>query len=873
MTTTHAAGTSGRNPSFARRMVAAASFVLALAATGGAAQAASPPAGTPIGNQATATYLDATSTSRTVTSNLVTTIVQQVASFTLTADGARTSAPGGQAVFPHTLTNTGNGTDTFPLTLVNLGGDDFDLTGLSIYADADGNGIPDNFTPVTTTGPLAAGGTFRFVVVGNVPGTQLAADVARARISAASTFDGTQTAFNTDVVTVTGNAVIAVTKAISQSSGASPSGPYTYTLTYTNSGNSTATNVTLSDALPAGLTYVGNSGRWSTTGATVLTDANNADAQGTAPNTVIYDFGVTAAGTVTAKINRVAPGSSGTVTFQVNVNTGLAPQVINNLATFTYNDGVSNVGPFNTNQASFTVTASAALTFTGQTVASALQGGTVAFTNTLTNTGNSSDVFDIVVGASTFPAGSSYTLYKSDGVTPLTDSNANGVPDTGPLAAGASTSVILKVTLPPSATGGPYNVSKTATSANDPTKSATASDVLTAIVSNTVDLTNTSALPGAPGAGAGPEAAAVVTTATNPNATVRFTLYVNNTSTQSDDYDLTASTVSSFASLTLPAGWTATFKDAGNGVITNTGSIAAGGNKLVYVDVTVPAGYAAGQVEIYFRTKSPNTGALDRIHDAVSVNVVRSLTLVPNNSAQVAPGGTVVYSHLLVNAGNVVEGTGTGSFTSITAGNDQAGWTAGVFYDSNGNGVFDAGDAPLTDLSGQGGIAPGATVRVFVQVFSPAGAPLGQVNTTSVTVHTTNGSYVVAPPSDAIATDVSTVINGQLQLVKHQALDANCDGVEDGPFGVLNITAGAIPGACLRYELVVTNVGTSSVSNVLVSDATPANTTYSSAAAATTTQGSIVTPANGATGTITASVGTLAPGQSVTIHFGVRINP
>ncbi|HEX5632849.1 MAG TPA: hypothetical protein VFX50_06455, partial [Gemmatimonadales bacterium] len=49
---------------------------------------AAPPAGTSIGNQATASYLDATSTPRTATSNLVTTIVQQVASFTLTADGS-----------------------------------------------------------------------------------------------------------------------------------------------------------------------------------------------------------------------------------------------------------------------------------------------------------------------------------------------------------------------------------------------------------------------------------------------------------------------------------------------------------------------------------------------------------------------------------------------------------------------------------------------------------------------------------------------------------------------------------------------------------------------------------------------------------------
>ena len=72
----------------------------------------------------------------------------------------------------------------------------------------------------------------------------------------------------------------------------------------------------------------------------------------------------------TARIARIAPGASGTVTFQVNVNSGLTPQTINNFASYVYNDGVSNVGPFTTNLAPFTVDASASLTFTGQTIAS-----------------------------------------------------------------------------------------------------------------------------------------------------------------------------------------------------------------------------------------------------------------------------------------------------------------------------------------------------------------------------------------------------------------------------------------------------------------------------------------------------------------------
>lgn len=855
-----------------RRVTAVGLVMLACTALSGRA-AAAPPAGTTIGNQATASYLDATSTPRTATSNLVTTIVQQVASLTLTADGNAVVAPGGQATFPHTLTNTGNGTDDFALVPANLGGDDFDLAGLVLYADANGDGVPDNFTPVVATGPLAAGAQFRFVVVGGVPGVQTAGDVAQATITATSVFDGGQTAFNTDVVNVSGNAVLNVTKAISSPSGPSPSGPYTYTISYTNTGNATATSVIITDPIPVGMTYVPGSARWSVTGATVLTDASNADAQGTAPNTIVYDFGVSLPGQVAAQINQIPSGASGTLTFQVNVNGGLAPQTITNVASVEYDDGAGLIGPFNTNGAPFQVLQAASLTFTGQTIPSALQGSTVAFTNTLTNTGNGTDAFDITLGGSTFPAGASYALFQSDGVTPLNDTNGNGTPDSGPLGAGASTAIVLRVTLPPGATGGPYQVDKTATSIADPGQSAVATDVLTAIVTSTVDLTNDAPLPGAPGAGPGPEAGAIVTNATDPGTTTRFTLYVNNTSGVSDNYDLAASTDASFGALTLPAGWSVVFRNAANAVIANTGNVVAGGNVLVYADVTVPAGATPATVDLYFRSLSPVSGASDRIHDAVTVSPVRALTLVPNNAGSVAPGGAITYTHLLSNTGNVLEGDGVGSVVALTATDNQAGWSTVMYVDSNNNGILDGPDVAIADLSSIGGLAPGTSVRLFARVFSPAGAPVGQVNLTTVTATTTNVGYTAAVPAPVSATDNTTVLNGQLQVVKRQVLDGNCDGIPDGAYGTANITTGAVPGACLRYEITVTNVGTASVTNVVVDDATPANTTYSNAVPASTTAGTITTPANGATGTISANVGTLAPGDTVVITFGVLIDP
>jgi uncharacterized repeat protein (TIGR01451 family) len=705
-----------------------------------------------------------------------------------------------------------------------------------------------------------------------VPGVQVGGDVAQMRITATSTFDNLQTAFNTDQVNVSGNAVLAMTKSINQPSGPSPSGPWRYTLAYQNNGNSAATDVRVTDVVPAGMTFAANSARWSVTGATVLTDADSTDWQVSGGDSVrfVYDGGT---GTLTAIFRRVNPGNAGSLTFDINVNAGLPPQVINNTARFAYFDGAANAGPFFTNAAPFTVTQNVSLTFLGETVASALQGSTVVFSNVLTNTGNGTDTFDITWGGSTFPPGSVITLYQSNGVNILTDSNFNGTPDTGPLAPGASYTVVARVQLPANATGGPFQFQKTATSASNPGVTAVATDVLTTITANTVDLTNNAPLPGGLGAGPGPEVAYVVRDTTSPGGTVRFTLYLNNTSAQADLFNLTASTDPTFAALSLPAGWTVTFRDAGNTPIASAVPVAAGGNVLVYADVAVPAGFAALDVDVYFRALSPNTGASDRIHDQVGVNAQRRLTFVPNNSAQVIPGGFVVYTHFLSNTGNVMEGDAIGSIVTLVPAETQAGWNSAVYWDRNNNGAFDAADTTVADLSVMGGLNPGQTVRLFVRVSAPAGAPFGQVNVTTVTAAALNVFYTDTAPS-ALVTDVTTVINGQIQITKTQAIDAACDGTADGAYVNTNLTTGAIPGACIRYEITVTNTGSTAVNNVVVTDATPANTTYSAAIAAFTSQGTVTSePLGGTVGSIVVDVGLLAPGATATIRFGVRIDP
>src|SRR5258708_13865501 len=124
-----------------------------------------------------------------------------------------------------------------------------------------------------------------------------------------------------------------------------------------------------------------------------------------------------------------------------------------------------------------------------------------------------------------------------------------------------------------------------------------------------------------------------------------------------------------------------------------------GAAKLVYGVCTVPADYAVGAPAVYFQSKSPTSGALDQIHDQVTVNIIHNVTLTPNGNNQVFPGGSVVYTHSLTNNGNVSEAI---TFTNPITADSQPGWSSVMYQDTNINGVLDAADqavSPPTTLT------------------------------------------------------------------------------------------------------------------------------------------------------------------------------
>lgn len=879
----------------------------AFAASSPGTASAAPAAGTVIGNQATATYNDAGGTPRTATSNLVQTTVSQVKSFTFVADGARTAAAGQTVYFPHTITNTGNGTDTYTLVAPTTGGS-FAHTGIAYYIDANGDGVPDNFTPISTTGPIAAGGIFRLVVAGTVPGSAVNGTSGTILPSVLDT-SGNPAVTRTDTTTVQ-SAAINVTKSLSVTSGPSPGlANITVTLAYTNSGSAAATNLLLTDDLAqlgAAFAYVAGSGRWSVTTTTPLTDAAGGDPGGGA-----IDYQRTGS-VVTATIASVPAGFSGTVTFEVTVPGGLAPGFQSNRAQFQYSipgTPVINVPSANTNTATYQVLQTAGVVANGSTtdstngtaepvtIASAGAGTTITFDNVIWNTGNAADSFVISVptpAAAGWPLGTTFTLLQSDGLTSLI---ANTTPSIPVYSAGCPAGFVtdgtaptqfcgyvvkLRVQLPVGATGGPYSAVKTATSSFDNSKTDTVTDTLTTVTANTVDLTNNSALPGTPGQGQGATGTTVITTNTvTPSTTgptvTRFQLYVNNTGFVNDSFNL--------ATAGTPAGWSVVFRaDGGAGncstvgaSLTNTGTVNAGSARLVCAEVTVPAttsGQAApATYNLDFTATSALNGAVsDAKRDAVTVNTVASVTLTPNNTQQTFPGGSVTYTHVLTNLGNVSE---TISFAAgfLTDSRAGQGWTSVAYRDVGVLGVFEPGidDVAANAISTATTFALGvnATQTIYVRVFAP-GSAVGAdpANVTTLTARYNTGA------SSASATDSTTVSDG-LVLVKDQQA-VNCATPAPQPAGGFSTgpIASAAPGTCIAYRIRATNTTAAGITAVVVNDNIPANTTHRvSCGPAATTVGTITAPADGATGTVSATVGPLAPAQVAEMTFCVRIDP
>ena len=857
---------------------------------GTAAFANSPEAGAVIGNQAVATYTNAAGDTITVTSNTVETIVQQVAGVTLTSDNNETIAPGGKAFLPHIITNDGNGADAFSLTAVESDTGTLDTSQLVFYPDANMDGVADSATPLTETPTLAPGEQFGVVIEATVPSTATGSD--SITVTAVSQLDGTVLSTNTDTLTISSDAIVELVKSMTAdpASGGNPNiidagDVVTITLTYSSTGLAAANNYTVQDVLDGNLVYVPGSATWSdaagslddNNGSTVV-DATNGNGE-----TIAWDYDD--ARTVNFSISSVGSGRSGRVTFQAVVADTANAGNITNVASQTVDGAAfppSNTASITVDSQYAVAVADTAINVDGSAnpaIASTTdddaanndivlesgdvyQGGVIRQEFVLTNLSNKTDSLQLNVANVDFPAGTTFRFVGADGVTPVVGS-------VGPLSVGESAKVTLIATLPtdvtPTAT---TNYTATITTISD---ASGVSDVSTAefsgaVIAASVDLEN--AVVGAEGDGAAPTngGSPWVTQTTDPGQPVTFDMVVQNEGPVSDSYNLSLAQP-------LPEGWTVEFQLADGSIVSNTGTIPAGGSQAIKVIVTPAEGALPGDTLIETSLVSSVSGQGDSIVNQVTVNEVYDVQIIQDQSAQASPGGIVDMLHTITNEGNVAITEGAileGGLTNFSG---------AIFWDQNNNGVLDASEPVIDNFNdlidgvapGVNGLAPGDSISVIYRVQTPSTATQGVSEIGSITLsdQLNGGTATDSDLTDNAVEDRVVIVSGDVTLTKYQYIDANCDG-SVGTFTKTRLPVE--PGQCIRYMVEAENTGSAAADNVTIADAAPAYTSVTNCGGVCSES---LFPA-GSTATMTptsvsSAHGSILPGGFARMEFTVKV--
>jgi uncharacterized repeat protein (TIGR01451 family) len=326
------------------RLCAVLAAALSLGASFGA-HAVGTAAGTNIQNAAQVTYTVA-GVSATASSNIASVGVAEILDAVVTVASATvTAAPGAtQQDLVFTLTNTGNGTESFTLAALSAGlaGDNFDpiLAAPAIYFDSDSTGDlsgPDvAYVPGTNDPVLAADATVRVLVVNTIPAGVIDGNRGRSELTARATtgvgapgtvFTGAGAGGLDAVVGATGGdatlfgeyliAGLQLTAVKSQTiidqfggARALPGARINYQIVVTAVGSGTAAGAAFTDLIPTSTTYVAGS-----------LELNNATLTDAADATDSGEFTTTPAPQVRVNLGDLTSASGPqTIEFAVTIN-------------------------------------------------------------------------------------------------------------------------------------------------------------------------------------------------------------------------------------------------------------------------------------------------------------------------------------------------------------------------------------------------------------------------------------------------------------------------------------------------------------------------------------------------------------------------
>jgi uncharacterized repeat protein (TIGR01451 family) len=594
----------------------------------------------------------------------------------------------------------------------------------------------------------------------------------------------------------------------------------TYTIALSNAGSAAATNVSVTETVPVGTSYVGTGEGW-TCG------------------------GVTAGSTCTQTVASVPPGvNTATLTFTVHVEHPFAPTLtsIDNVVIRTGDTPPACPGA-DPRCASLPIGAVVSIT---KSVAEpvAMPGGTLTYTIEVDNfTG-------VAAGSTTvadpLPAGITafaWTCAASGGATCPNASGSGAVNQVIP-AIPAGGQLIYTVTATVSATP-PASIVNTATLTPAPGNSCDDNGCASTVTIATAPIVrvekSTTAL-------------AVI-----PNSTVTYTVTVTNTGNSPAGGTVVHDPIPAdfgSASWTCAGSGGAVCPNAGgSGDINETIAVLPAGGVVTYTVTAVATATPSATVVNTVTVTPPPSGECDGGDCSASTSTpagaLTAMTVTKDDGATTyTPGGSGTYTIVVTNAG-----PSTANNVSV---NDP--FPAGVTLSAAVT-CTPAGAAACGTITG----AAGATG------FSVVGATIAAGPGNSVT-YTVPVAFAATMTQNPLVNNVTVTQPDDPSSAG--ASDSDTTLVQDG-LGISKTDGSATytPGGSATYTVVVTNAGPSNAANVSVSDALPAGVTLSGTptciAAGTATCGTITGTAGGTTFSATAA--SIAAGAANTLTYTVPV--
>ncbi|HEX7446367.1 MAG TPA: DUF4214 domain-containing protein, partial [Pirellulales bacterium] len=523
-----------------------------------------------------------------------------------------------------------------------------------------------------TLNSLAAGATETITVIVTPNQTGTFTDTANVNVSS-NTGSPTSASVTTTVSAATGpNVSIHKTGPANATVGTA----YDYTVTVTNNGSAAASNVSISDTLPAGITLVSASGN----------QGDNINISGSQFSDTLSSLGAGATDTI---VLHVLPTAAGTVTNTASV------QVTGNTSGQTESSVTTTVSPT-------TAATNVSVTKTGPSTATV---GT-AYDYTITVKNNGTAAASHVTLSDTLPSGIVFVSATDNQGGVITQTGAQFGDVIGSLAAGATDTIVLHVL--PTAAGTVTNTASIQVSGN--TSNQTQSSVTTTV--GAASGTSVSVIKTGP-------ATATVGTGFDYTITV-----INNGSSAASNVTVTD---------TLPGGLSiGTGSDTSGGAITENGpaftdvisSLPAGATDTITLHVTpTSAGTITNTaaVQVTGNTSNQTTSSVTTVINGVGQGANVSVNKTGPSTATV--GASFAYTITVTNHGN------SAASNVVISDLLPSGVTFVSANDNQGGGITETG-SQFTDTIGS--LAAGATDTITLTVTPTAAGTI--TNTASVQV-------------------------------------------------------------------------------------------------------------------------------------------